>query len=431
MMNYTTVLVWTAVGIITISANADWPQFQGPNRDGVATDTVKLANAWPTNGPTVLWQNEKLGTGYGGAAIESGKVYLLDRVNDRQDVLRCLALTTGAEEWSYAYDAPEGVQTEPAKGKFKGSYNGSRNVPAVDAQNIYALGPFGDLTCLDKNTHKPVWSVNIITTYGAVLGNWGICQSPVLHKNTVIVAPLSKQNGIVAFEKTTGKEIWKSEALGDIAWTSPSISTIAGVTQVVILCNRDTPHLTGVDVTTGRKLWSYNNWKCPNPIASHTDCGAGRFFITGGYRSGCALVKVSLAGNTWNVQEVFKNLECSAQTCKPVFYKDNIYAVSNDDEQGNGLMCLGITGADQAKLLWKAGSANKEEIGSILIADGKIYNFLSEQGILRVVAASPTRFKQLDSAKITQGINMWAPMAISNGKLIIRNKRTLICLNVE
>ena len=166
MMNPTTVLAWTAVGIITTSANADWPQFQGPNRDGVASDTVKLANTWPTNGPTVLWQNEKLGTGYGGAAIESGKVYLLDRVNDRQDVLRCLALTTGTEEWSYAYDAPEGVQNVPAKGKFKGSYNGSRNVPAVDAQNIYTLGPFGDLTCVDKNTHKPVWSVNIITTYG-------------------------------------------------------------------------------------------------------------------------------------------------------------------------------------------------------------------------------------------------------------------------
>ena len=118
-MTHKTVLEWTVVGIITASTNADWPQFQGPNRDGVSTDTVKLANAWPTNGPVVLWQNEKLGTGYGGAAIESGKVYILDRVNDRQDVLRCLALATGLEEWTYAYDAPEDVQNEPAKGKFK------------------------------------------------------------------------------------------------------------------------------------------------------------------------------------------------------------------------------------------------------------------------------------------------------------------------
>jgi len=339
-MTHKTVLEWTVVGIITASTNADWPQFQGPNRDGVSTDTVKLANAWPTNGPVVLWQNEKLGTGYGGAAIESGKVYILDRVNDRQDVLRCLALATGLEEWTYAYDAPEDVQNEPAKGKFKGSYNGSRNVPAIDPKNVYTLGPFGDLTCVDKNSHKPVWSVNLITTYGVALGNWGICQSPVLYKNAVIVAPLSTQAGVVAFDKTTGHELWKSEPIGDITWTSPAVSTVNGVDQIVILCNRNEPHLTGIDAVTGKKLWSYNGWKCPNPIATHTDCGNGQFFVTGGYRSGCALIKAVLDSGTWNVQELFKSKECGAQACKPIFYQNHIYAVSNDAEtsgQGNGL----------------------------------------------------------------------------------------------
>src|SRR5438874_739476 len=119
---------------------ADWPQFQGANRDGVSNETVKLADSWPEGGPKILWKIEdKLGTGYGGAVVEGGKVYLLDRVKDQQDVLRCIDLADGKEEWTFAYDSPPEARENSKLGQYKGHYDGSRNMPAVDAKTVYVL----------------------------------------------------------------------------------------------------------------------------------------------------------------------------------------------------------------------------------------------------------------------------------------------------
>jgi outer membrane protein assembly factor BamB len=410
---------------------ADWQQYLGPNRDGISAESVKLADSWPEGGPRVLWKIEdKLGTGYGGAVVQGGKVYLLDRVNDQRDVLRCIDMETGKEEWTYAYDTPPEAKDNPKLGRYKGNYNGSRNMPAVDDKSIFLLGPFGDVTCVSKETHQPVWSANLIKDYDATLGNWGICQSPVLYKNLVIVAPLSKKAGIVAFDNATGKEAWKSDPLGGICWTSPAVSTVDGVDQVVMLVNRDQPRLAGLDAATGKTLWMYKGWKCANPIASHTDCGEGRFFITGGYKAGCAMVKVKKEGDGWIAQELFSNKACGARAVKPVFYKDHLYANSNDiieGGEGNGLMCMDLSG----KVLWKTSNTKEDENGSVLLADGKIYNLTSETGVLRMVAAVPERYTELASAPVTHGINIWAPMAISDGKLLVRNRRTLLCLDVS
>jgi outer membrane protein assembly factor BamB len=198
-----------------------------------------------------------------------------------------------------------------------------------------------------------------------------------------------------------------------------------------MLFNRDEPRLVGLDAATGRKLWLYSGWKCPNPVASHTDCGAGRFFITGGYKAGCVMVQVAKDGDAWKVQELFKNLNCGAQACKPVLYKDHIYANSGDFTNadataGNGLMCLDLTGA----VKWKTSNDNIEENGSVLIADGKIFSLLSEKGVLRLVQATPEGYKELASAKVCQAGNTWAPMALSDGKLLIRSRRSLFCFDV-
>src|SRR6185312_15400138 len=127
---------------------------------------------------------------------------------------------------------------------------------------------FGDLNCVSKETHQSVWSTNLMKEYGTALGNWGVCQSPVLYKDMVIVAPASKKAGVVAFEKSTGKEVWKSEAIGGIGWTSPFISTVDGVDQVVMFVERGAPRLVGLDASNGKQLWKYTGYTVPNPIAS-------------------------------------------------------------------------------------------------------------------------------------------------------------------
>ena len=102
-----TTCVLAAFAVLSGLTWGDWPQFMGPNRDGVSTETVKLADAWPADGPKVLWTiRGGLGRGYAGAVVQDDKVYLLDRVSDQQDVLRCIDLATGKPEWIFSYVAP-------------------------------------------------------------------------------------------------------------------------------------------------------------------------------------------------------------------------------------------------------------------------------------------------------------------------------------
>lgn len=420
---------------------ADWPQYQGPNRDGVSPETVKLADSWPADGPKVVWKNEKLGQGYGGAIIQGGKVYILDRVDNKKDVLRCLNLETGKEEWQYAYDAVG------ADGKgVLGGYNGSRNHPVVDDKNVYILGPFGHVHAISKETHQPIWKiakkdkdaqvevpyVHMAEDYGAWVSQWGICQSPTLYKGALIVAPLTKKAGIVALDTQTGKEAWKSENVGEMAWASPSVVTLEGVDQIVIMNSRGQPRLVGVEPGTGKKLWQYSKWQLPNPIGSHSYCGQGRFFLSGGYGAGCVMVQVKKEGDAWKAEEVFQNKDCGAQAVMPVFYKDAIYANSNDvakdTKKGNGLMCMDLEG----KVKWAAGNDNIEELGGVLIADGKIYRYFSEKGEVAMAKADPAEYKELGRAKVFEGkiVNSWAPVAYSGGKLFVRHRNTMVCLDL-
>lgn len=406
-------------------AGEQWPQFQGPGRNGVSTEDIRLASSWPAAGPKLLWACQKLGTGFGGPIVESGKIYILDRVGDRQDVLRCLDLATGAQDWTFAYDAPPEAKADPKAGKYPGNYNGSRNLPAADAENVYILGPFADVQAVSKKTHQPIWSHNLFKEYAAGTTRWGFCQSPVLYKATVIVAPLSPQAGIVAFDRSSGKEAWKSPPLGDLVWTSPLVATLDGVDQVISLNTRDEPRLAGVDAATGAKLWEYRGWQCPNPVASPVVLPEDRIFITGGYDMGGALVKIHRADGQWKVEEIFRNKACSSQGQNPIVYGGHIYANSS----GNmcGLLCMNFKG----EVRWKTGNDNPEEIGNLLIADGKVFSLLGEEGILRMIEAKPDGYKELASAKIIQGANIWGTMAIADGKLLVRYKSTLQCFDLR
>ena len=447
-------LLAAAALMVAALACADWPQFQGPNRDGVSTETVKLADAWCEGGPKVAWKNPRMGRGYAGAVIQDRKVYVLDRVDgpDRpvvglKDVLRCIDLETGKEEWTYSYECP---------GNYAGNYNGSRNLPAVDDQYVFILGPFGHLTCVSKETHEAVWQKNIVAEYGATVTDWGLCQSPTMYQDTVVVAPMSDKAGAVAIEKATGKEVWKSEKLGKgvlYSWTSPLVATVDGQDMVVVLSCRNDPNLAGIDAANGKVLWNYRGWKCPNPIASpiaidgvagvahppsgeassspHPGAGVPHqpqpklFFVTAGYGAGCAMVRVSKAGGAWQVEEVFNNKALSSQAQNPIYYNGYLYGNSSGNK--SGVMCLDLAGA----VKWKTENKDPEEIGAILVADGKLFSFLSQKGTLRMLAATGDGYKELASAEVVAGSENWGVMGYSDGRLLIRAKNVLLCLDLR
>ncbi len=410
--------------MLSVSAlAADWPNFTGPNWNNVSSETG-IAKAWPAAGPKVLW-TLPVGKGYGGASIRDGEIYVLDRQEDKTDTMRCIDLNTGKELWNFSYDAPGSV-----------GHSGSRTPPTVAADYVYSVGQMGDFYCIDRKTHQPVWHKNILKDYGVEVPSWGASQSPVIYNDWVVTAPQSPNAFVVAYDRKTGEELGKSGGLGAPGYCPPVILTLGGVEQAVMIGagQKGVPGGTtvaGISLEDGSTLWTYKGWDNFIPIPFPTILPDDRLFITGGYKSGSAMIQVKKENGAFVVKELFK-LDfkvCGSQIHQPILYKDHLYVNSNSNETNDGMRCFTLDG----KLCWSSKDKDEAltfEKGTMLLADGLIFNLEGDKGVLHLIQPSPEGYKELAAAKLLEGKEIWAPLALSQGKLVIRDQQNMKCLDV-
>ncbi|HUS90300.1 MAG TPA: PQQ-binding-like beta-propeller repeat protein [Phycisphaerae bacterium] len=403
-----------SVSMVALAAlGADWPQYGGPNRDNTSAETG-LARTWPAGGPKVLWQ-VKVGQGYGGACVQGGKVYMLDRPDARQEMVRCLDFQTGKEEWSFAYPAARRV-----------SHPGSRSTPAADGKHVVTVGFLGDVHCFDKATHKVLWTKNLLKDYGGGrLPMWAISQSALLYKDILILAPQGSEAGIVALETATGKELWRSKSVGDPHYVSPRIVTIGGTDQVVIVNGNG---ISAVSAADGKVLWNYPRFQCKITIPNVTPLGDGRVFMTAGYDAGSVMLMVAKSAAGFTVEELFKSDECNSQMSPALYLNGYLYANSNSNSDSDGMVCVD---AKDGKVVWKTEREHNFQRGHFLFADGMIYIIDGKAGSLHLLEPSPKGLKELAKVSgLLGGPEIWAPLALSDGKLIIRDQSKMLCLDV-
>jgi outer membrane protein assembly factor BamB len=399
----------------------DWPQYLGPNRNSISAQKGIL-HTWPQNGPEVLW-TAAIGKGYGGPIVSAGKVYLLDRNDKVGDNLRCFDLSNGKELWNFGYNAPGTVD-----------HPGSRSVPIIDGNNVYTCGPYGDLYCINTSTHKSLWNKNIWKDFGGTdIPNWAITQNPLIYGNLLIVASQAPQAGVVAYDKLTGDVKWTTPSLGAAGYVSPALVKVGGQGQVVMISastgrSDGGGTIVGIDPVSGKLLWTYANWQCRLPIPSAVDAGEGRILITGGYNAGTAMIKVEKkADGSYGVTELFKTIEFGAHTQPPVLYNGYFYVQYTTNERNDGLVCMSIDG----HVKWKTGRSPLFDKGGMILADGLL---LATDGrsTLYLIEPDPSAFKPLASAVLLEaGPNQnWAPLALADGKLLIRDQGQLKCVKV-
>ena len=406
------VVALVMMGMVSGALAADWPQFRGPNRNGTTPES-SLPRSWPEGGPKVLW-NVPVGRGYGGPAIRDGKVYLLDRDSRQGDTLRCLDLATGKEQWTFGY---------AAQGRI--SHDGSRSTPTVGEKYIFIVGALGQLHCVDKTTHKAVWKKHLLTDFGGRRPMWAVSQSPILHKNAVIVAPQSREVGVLALDQATGKELWRSGFVGRMQYASPVIATVDGVEQVVMAAKDS---VGGVDINTGKVLWRYTGYRCRIPVPDALPIGDGRIFITGGYEAGSVMIRVQKGSDAFKVTELAREEEIGSHVHTPLLHKGYLYALCNTNSRANGLVCFDL----DVKVKWKTGRSPYLCKGNqILTGDGLIYSIDGRTGDLRIIEPSPEGYKELGKTPMLSGREIWGPMALSDGKLVLRDHRQMKCLDLK
>lgn len=411
----------------------DWPQFLGPDRNSISPQK-NLLRSWPSSGPEVLW-TVNIGIGYGGPVVKNGKVYLLDRDDKIGDNLRCFDLNSGKELWNFGYSAPGSVM-----------FPGSRSVPIVDDGHVYSCGPYGDLYCIDINTHKPVWHKNVWKDFGGEqIPMWAISQCPLIYGDLLILASQAPQAGVVAYNKLTGDVKWKTPSLGEVGYVSPTIVKIDGKDQVVMITasgrgEGSKGKVVGMEPLSGKILWKFANWNCHIPVPGAVDAGDNKLLIVGGYELGALMIQVDKkADGSYSTKELYRTVDFGDQTKTPLFYDGYFYAEYGTNNRRDGLVCMNMDG----KIMWKTKKDPDFNKGSMILADGLI---LATDGAkkLYLIQPNPTAFKPLASAELLGekksddpmasrfggATQNWAPIALSDGKLLIRDQSRMLCVKV-
>ncbi|MFK7789894.1 MAG: PQQ-binding-like beta-propeller repeat protein [Phycisphaeraceae bacterium] len=401
----------------------DWPEFQGPNRDGVVPNAEILTD-WPDAGPTVVWTQD-VAPGFGGAAVVGDTVYLLDRNGIKGDRFRAINLHTGKKNWAIDYDAP---------GRL--SYDGARSTPTLGdgpaGPRAYTVGPLGHITCFDVVKGEILWQKHM-DDFHAAPPKWGWSQSPLLVGNLIIVQPMTDDAGLVALNQGTGEVAWQSKSIGREGYASPRQVRLAGTDMLITFTSTQ---VTGLNPKTGDILWAYDNIPVKRAIPTPAVVGDNKLFITAGYDSGSALIEIQKQGVVFGVKEIKRDLAHGGQIHSALPVGEHLYVNLNTNENlrqrgkdAQGLGCFDTNG----ELLWISNNQPDINRGPILALGQHLLTLGGEDGTLRLIKADAKGYQELASFKAfpaDQKRNMiWAPMAYADGRLLIRSQSQLKCLD--
>ena len=405
-------------------AAADWPQWRGPNRDGVSAETG-LLKQWPKGGPKLAWQANLDGVGYGSPVVVGDRLYITaaaDADNGTGEYALCLDTKTGKQLWKT--DLPAG------EGKYlTGWGSGPRSSPTVDGDAVYVLGARGELVRMNAADGKVVWDLNLKKDFKGAIPTWGYSESVLIDGDRLVCTPGGKDGTVLCLEKKTGKKVWQSEELTDAAnYSSLVPADVGGVRQYV---TQTATSAVGVRAKDGKLLWKKNDLKrgvavIPTPIVHD-----GLAFFTTGYGAGCELFKLTSKDGATDAEKVYsQNKTMVNHHGGVVRIGDYVYGYTDN---GGKWICMEYK-AEPADPVWESKELDK---GSLVAADGHLYCYGQKAGECVLIEASPKEWKEKGRVTIPQESKfprrsglIWAHPVVANGKLYLRDHELLFCYDI-
>jgi outer membrane protein assembly factor BamB len=390
--------------LVMMATAADWPQWRGPQRDGISRETG-LLDAWPSGGPRQIWQTKGLGQGYAGIAIAQGRLFTQGQRPEGQFVL-ALDIATGKKLWE--------TPTGPAYAQDRGA--GPRGTPTLDGDRLYAMAGEGTLVSLDAQTGKVIWKMNVADKFGGQVPHWGYSESPLVDGSNLIVTPGGPGAAVVALNKKTGDVVWKSQS-DPAAYSSAVIGEVGGIRQIIAVT---ADAVLGLRANNGALLWKYE--KASNKVANIATpiFQNGSVFLSSDYGTGCALLKLTAQGDAVNASEVYFSKEMQNHYSTSVAVDGSVYGFSN--------AILTAMNLQTGQVAWRDRSVGK---GSVAYADGKLY-LLSEDGVVGLAEATPAAYKEKSRFQIPRGdFPTWTPPVISGGRLYLREQDNLYSFDIK
>ncbi|MCK9423333.1 MAG: PQQ-binding-like beta-propeller repeat protein [Bacteroidales bacterium] len=379
-------------------------QWGGPERSGVFRET-NLMKSWPESGPSLLWEYDNIGNGYGSPVITKKNIF----VNGEIDTVSYL----------FALDLQGKFLWKAKIGKeWILNYPGSRSTPTVVDDLVYATTGMGQVGCLDTQTGKERWSVNMMTDFHGPVPRFGFSESVLVDGNTVYCSPGSPDTNVVALDRFTGKIIWICKGTSEMtAYCSPMLISLS---QRNILVTFSKTTLLGIDTKDGKLLWSYKQEGQDIDCQVNTPIFENGFiyFVAG---NGNGAVKLKLSDDGTQITEVWKNGRCDNLMGGFIKVNDHIYTSGYEKRQY--YVVETNTGAIVDSVKFDRGTIN--------YADGMLYLY-NEKGQVGLFRPNGPKMEQVSSFRLTRGTKAhFSHPVICNGILYIRHGRSVMAYGVK
>lgn len=393
-------------------AAADWPQWRGPNRSAISTETG-LLKSWPEGGPPLAWKIDGLGNGYSSVVIVGGKLYTMGGSRRTGEAVLAYDLATRERVWAGKVSA--GGRTQ--------------STPTVNEGRVYAVATDGTMACFQADTGKEIWRKGLRRDLGGgKTPGWKFAESPFIDGDRLICTPGGEDSLLAALDKKTGEVLWQTALPDELRgkgahaqYATVAIAEAGGVRQYVTLIHR--LGLVGVRARDGKFLWNYRRIVNGTANIATSLFHDGHVFCSTAYGTGAALLKLSATA----ADEVYFLKSGTFQNHHGGFLRigDCIYGGSGHNA-GNPTCIEWKTG----KVMWQQSQPGGGS-GSVVAADGCLY-FLYQKGQVALIEATPEAYKLKGKFELPRrGGPAWAHPVVHGGKLYLRWADTLFCYDVK
>ncbi|HVF90277.1 MAG TPA: PQQ-binding-like beta-propeller repeat protein [Blastocatellia bacterium] len=397
---------------------SDWPQWRGPERNGISQESG-LLKQWPAEGPKLLWQANDIGDGYSTPAVVGTRIYMMSNRGMENEFVQALSTQDGKLIWA--------TRVGNVGNPKDFLYAKARSTPTIDGDFIYALGSDGDLACLETRSGKIRWQKSIRKEFGGQPGIWAYAESPLVDGDVVVVTPGGAEATMVALNKKTGAVIGKSAVPGgdQAGYASAIVVQAGGQKQYVQFLSKG---IVGVDAKTGRFLWRY-----AEPVKGMaqmvTPVARDGYVYGGAHGVGGGTVRLKSQGGGVTAEQVYFERGLPNGIGGSVLVGDYLYGTA-----GTGLVAAEFT---TGKVKWTAEGIGR---GAVAYADGLLY-IHGENGDVALVEATPEAYRE--RGRFTPPAQpkhnrlgpypekSWAYPVIANGRLYIRDIWTLWVYDVK
>ena len=400
-----------------------WPRFRGTDIDNINKEKIKLIDSWGKQGPKILWKVD-LGDGHAAPAIYNGKVYLLDYdERKKSDALRCFSLETGAELWRRSYSV-----------NLKRNHGMSRTIPAITDKYVVTIGPRCQVMCSNPNNGDLLWGIDLAKDFKTEVPLWYTGQCPLIDDDIAIIAPGGSAL-MMGVDCATGKVLWQTPNPDNWKMSHSSIipMTFEGKKMYIYCAIGGMCGISAQGSDKGKILWKTTEFSpsvvAPSPLILDN----GKIFMTAGYGAGAILIQLVKQNDAFSVkvlQHYKPSLGIASEQQTAILFNHHIFIIQPKDAAAtrNQFFCSSTT--DCKKILWTSSKSERFGLGPYILADGKFF-ILSDDGTLYIAKADVEKFTLLDKAKIMDGQDAWGPIAIADGRLLLRDSKQMVCIDIR